>query len=520
VQPLDDVNPLADYLGVIRRRWPILILAALVGAASLGFLGRPTGPAHYVATHRLIVNPGRNDTIGYSVNQLAVLASQGDNAREATAELGGTVPCGVSASGNPDLGTLTISAVGSDPDACKRVADTFANVLIDSLSSEDKAALQAQLDGAHQAVANASRALDAAQVAVDQDPKNTRFIAERDAALSRYRVAIENSQTAEQKELPAAPMRSIEPATAGVAAPAGLGGMSVPSRSGLGGALGALAGFAIALGLDALDRRIRTSARAAEAFGVPVVGEVPKHRLAAGDALAPRESSVMEAYRRVRTVVLLSRATAYDAAEENGAVSQRGHVVLVVSPGPKEGKTTTVAHLAASLAESGLRVLAVGGDFRRPRLEKVLGRPDNGDARTPGPWIIGPTDVPNVDIVMARERTREPSRFIRDLGRMLDAARDGYDVIVIDTAPILVANDALELVPNVDDVILVARSRTTTTSAAARASQLLLQVEANLVGAVLTQVSTAETYAYYGYRYGYYGPKKGDDEPVEAESTR
>ena len=286
----------------------------------------------------------------------------------------------------------------------------------------------------------------------------------------------------------------------------------------MGAALGAMLGFAIALGLDALDRRIRTAARASEAFGIPVVGEVPKQRRAAGDALSPNESSVMEAYRRLRTVVLLSRTTAYEAADARGERSPRGHVVLVTSPGPKDGKTTTVAHLSATLAESGLKVLAVSGDFRRPRLEKILGRPADGEDRA-RPVDHRQHPGANVDIVMARERTKEPSRFLRDVNRMLDVARDGYDVIVVDTAPILVANDALELIPSVDDVILVARSRSTTTNAAERTSELLRQVEANLLGAVLTQVSTAETYAYYGYRYGYYGSdKEKKDRPTEVEA--
>ena len=135
-----------------------------------------------------------------------------------------------------------------------------------------------------------------------------------------------------------------------------------------------------------------------------------------------------------------------------------------------------------------------------------------------GQWIIGPTSVDNVDIVMARERTRQPARLLRDIGRMIDVARESYDIIVIDTAPVLVANDALELIPHVDDVILAARSRTTSTSAADRTAELLDQVEAKVLGVVLTQVSASETYAYYGYRYGYGSYRSDKDEPVKATS--
>src|SRR4249919_4407713 len=137
----------------------------------------------------------------------------------------------------------------------------------------------------------------------------------------------------------------------------------------------------------------------------------------------------MEAYRRLRTVVLLSH-TLDESRHEGDA--PRGQVVLVGSPGPREGKTTTVAHLAAALGESGLRVLAVSADFRRPRLDRLLGRPSPSEESAMGQWIIGPTSVDNVDIVMARERTRQPARLLRDIGRMIDVARESYDIIVVD----------------------------------------------------------------------------------------
>ena len=374
----------------------------------------------------------------------------------------------------------------------------YAKTVLDSLEAENVDNRQAQIDAARSQLVEATQALNVAQAALDVDPENPRLAAERDAALSGYSTALANATAVEQQELPAVGMTSIEPASASVQEPDGLAGIGVAGRAGLGAALGALVGFAIGLGLDAMDRRIRTAQRCAEAFGTPVIAEVPRARRASADGLAPAGSTVMEAYRRLRTVVQLS---AIQRSQGNGHEERPGHVVLVASPGPKEGKTTTAAHLSAALAESGLRVLAVSADFRRPRLDKLLGRPADDSAN--GLWLLGPTEVPGVDMVMARERTNEPAALLRDVRRLLEVARSKFDVIVIDTAPVLVANDSLELMPLVDDVILVARSRTTTVTAAERTVDVLGQVGAHVLGTVLTQVSATETYAYYGYRYGY-----------------
>jgi Mrp family chromosome partitioning ATPase len=493
-----------------------MLVAAIVGALALGYLGRPTGPVTYVASHRLIVNPQGQFGTGYSLGQLAVLATEGDLDSAAVDALGGAVPCAVSASADTDLGTLTVRATGRDPDACTEVADVYAQTLLDSLEAENVDTRQAQIDAARSQLVEATQALNVAQAALDADPANPRLAAERDAALSGYSTALANATTVEQQEVPAAGMTSIEPASAAVQEPDGLAGIGVAGRAGLGAALGALVGFAIGLGLDSMDRRIRTAPQCAEAFGAPVIAEVPRARRAFGDGLAPAGSTVMESYRRLRTVVQLS---AIERTQGNGHDGRPGHVVLVASPGPKEGKTTTAAHLSAVLAEGGLRVLAVSADFRQPRLDDLLGRPADDSAH--GLWLLGPTDIPGVDMVMARERTNEPAALLRDVRRLLDAARSKFDVIVIDTAPVLVANDSLELMPLVDDVILVARSRTTTVTAAERTVDHLGQVGAHVLGIVLTQVSATETYAYYGYRYGYgYGADRPgkSTEPEPARS--
>jgi Mrp family chromosome partitioning ATPase len=219
------------------------------------------------------------------------------------------------------------------------------------------------------------------------------------------------------------------------------------------------------------------------------------------------ESDLMEGYRRLRTVVLLAKA------ERSNGDGRRAEVILVTSPSPREGKTTTVAHLAAVLAENNQRVLAISADLRKPRLHRLLSsksRTLDDDPQDDQPWTIVHSDVDGVDVLIPLHPKTQRPKLLRDVGRILERARDHYDVIVIDTPPVLVANDALELVPVAHHVVFTARFRTTRDGAAERAADHVHQVGGDVLGVVLTNVSGAGGYAYYyGHKYGY--GSYGDD---------
>src|SRR5439155_26131808 len=164
-----------------------------------------------------------------------------------------------------------------------------------------------------------------------------------------------------------------------------------------GAGIGLLLGLALALLLERIDTKLRTREAAELAFVLPVVAEIPpvrRSRRRRHEVLTASKptSPVAEAYRSLRTALLLMPTqsvprggdpTADDArladgrsrleARRRGGVANGTKVILVTSPGPAEGKSVTVANLAASLAESGRSVLVLSFDLRRPDVHHYLG---------------------------------------------------------------------------------------------------------------------------------------------------
>jgi Mrp family chromosome partitioning ATPase len=183
---------------------------------------------------------------------------------------------------------------------------------------------------------------------------------------------------------------------------------------------------------------------------------------------------------------------------------------MVTSPGPSEGKTTTVSNLATVLAEDGSSILVVNCDFRRPRLHSYLG--GGGEPRK-----VFDTAVPGVKLVTGvidePERVA-PAEVIGAQRRLIETAKNHFDYILLDTAPILTTNDASELLPVVDMVVMITRSGKTTKESADRAAELLERFRAPVVGGVLVAAANAPTRQYY-YYYAASVPKN----VPESEST-
>jgi Mrp family chromosome partitioning ATPase len=221
-------------------------------------------------------------------------------------------------------------------------------------------------------------------------------------------------------------------------------------------------------------------------------------------------SAAAETYRSVRSALLFQHAVASAAASvegtghENGAAPASAYdehelepmIVMVASASPKEGKTTTSANLAAVFAEAGSSVLLVNCDFRRPLLHRYLGI---GDI----PRQVSTTRVDGVKAVtnVVADTEANPARVVAEQRRLVNAARGKFDVMILDTAPLLSANDAVELVGGVDQVLLVAKAEQSTTNEAERAVEMLERVHAPVAGVIL--IGTAEAPSYY---YRYYKP--------------
>jgi capsular exopolysaccharide synthesis family protein len=187
--------------------------------------------------------------------------------------------------------------------------------------------------------------------------------------------------------------------------------------------------------------------------------------------------------------------------------------VLVTSPAASEGKTVTAANLAIVLAQSGDRVLLVGADLRRPRMHELFGAP-----RAPGLTTVLVGDMAPEEAVYAIDEVRglhllpsgppppNPAELLESARcqETFSALAARYDIVVIDSPPLLPVTDAQVLARRADAVLLVVAYRETSRRGLGRAIELLGQVDAPVVGTVLNVVPTNEGYGGQTYRYDTY----------------
>ncbi|CAN5847068.1 hypothetical protein BH23ACT1_BH23ACT1_02420 [soil metagenome] len=219
------------------------------------------------------------------------------------------------------------------------------------------------------------------------------------------------------------------------------------------------------------------------------------------------------------------------------APASQGDVVLVTSPGAKEGKSSASVNLAAALAEAGKSVVALDFDLRRPRLHEFFGEDPHRTGLTDvlalsglGPTleeVVRPTAVPEVRVALSGSAVTNPSELLPGARQLIAGARCLAQAILIDTPPVLVTSDAVQLIPAADVVVMVCRTGTTRTTEAARARQLLARLDAPVVGLVLLGVqpsSGARSYYYDHARRPFWsrsGSPRQKSEPIgRGDATR
>lgn len=487
-------------LGALRRRYLVVVIGLLVGAGAGWFTapGATKQTATYQATHTLIYE-GRGST--YNIEQVALLATSGEVPSRVAGRLKvdrAEVRSSVSAAAKSDVSTISITGRSSSPDGAVALADATAEELVAELAEGDRS-------GAAAEVARLQGQLNRARDRFNAiPPKNA---AERAAAQADVQAAERALQQYETAKAPKSDLRTLEEASASTVRPAGVQTPnSKPARAGLLGLFGLLAGAAGAIVLDRLDSRIRSKVAAEEAFRAPVITEVPRiSKPSQGQMLALTQASspFVEAYRGLRTYVAL---WAPEADLDDGH-----RVIVVTSPSPSEGKTTTAAHLAAMLAEIGRTVVVVSADLRRPRLHQYFDMPA-------GPGLVDAlaakygqavftgldqvTSIRGVRLVASGPPMENPAPLFEHAEELVQALRPLADFVIIDAPPLLVANDAIELARHADGVLFVARAGHTPLEAAERCAETLRRLDISVVGTVLVGSDAASSASrYYASHY-------------------
>lgn len=269
--------------------------------------------------------------------------------------------------------------------------------------------------------------------------------------------------------------------------------------------LGLILGLALGAGLavlrSTLDTKIRTERDAEAASGSSVIGGIgfdpgasKKPLIVHLDPHSPRA----ESFRSLRTNLQFLD------------VGASARTFLLTSAMPSEGKTTTVANLAISLAESGSRVLLIDADLRRPRIAEVMGLEgavgltDVLIGRAELDDVIQPWGTARLEILPAGQIPPNPSELLGSLGMraLLEMTAGLYDYVLVDTPPLLPVTDAAVLSKLTDGVLLVTASGRSRRPQLEKAALSLENIGSRVLGVVVTMLPTHKRGGYSNDAYG------------------
>ena len=465
-------NELRTAWGIFVRWWWLFILGAAVAGAAAYFVSTST-PPRYQAHVKVIVErsgiPG--DLSSTDLQGSAVLALnyvdmiktrpilQEISQRLAVRYGPGTLKGKIKA--RPLRNIITISARDRDPVLAAMIATVAAETLIQTLQDRQLSQLR-QFQFA------------LAQSGIDPDP---RLIATQAAMMSSLSVI-------EPATVPSSPVKVHAERNAAVA---GVVGLIVV---GLGTLL-----------IHNLDDRIRSPDELGAITGMALLGSVPRWRNRNGRGFITignePASPFGESYQFIRTNL------EFEALGESGI-----NTLLVTSPGPNEGKTTTVVNLAISVAREGKSVIIVDSDFRRSALHRIF---DLGDHKGLSQVIIGSATLEEALAFTATEGLRvmpsgslpyDPGILLRspNMKAVVQELKKRADLVIFDTPPLLAVADPMVLASLVDGAILVVDSRKARRSTVKRAAETLKKANLRHVAAVVNR-APKEEYFKYGYNY-------------------
>ncbi len=289
-----------------------------------------------------------------------------------------------------------------------------------------------------------------------------------------------------------------------------------PLNIAMGIVVGLVVGVGLAFFIEYLDTSVKTIDDVERSLQAPVLGIIPQNVGVLMDEGA--ESPHAEAYRVLRTNLLFSRK------------DEKLNTLAVVSAGAGEGKSTTVLNLATVFAQSGLRVLVVDSDLRRPTLHKMV-RVSNSAGLTNYllkqntlDQVIQTTSLPTLHF-MASGRLPSSSLGILSSGQMKELIAElkkRYDFVFFDSPPIMGVSDASILASEVDLALQIIQYRRYPQPMNIRAKQMIEKVGGNLVGIVLNNINMSQDEGYYyysGYYHDYYSKNEEGTDAASGDKT-
>jgi succinoglycan biosynthesis transport protein ExoP len=482
---------LETFLRVLRRRWTVIAVCALVACGAAVALTVTQEKEYKSSAKVLFRDPGleqtalgasgaddplRTATTNLELSGVRVVAAR--TARRLGSP--GVDPAAVSSSvnvhapSNSDL--ASVSATTQDPVLSARMANVFAEEYIAFRRDSDRGRV-------NEAAAEVRRQL--AELTPD-DQSGPLGDSLRRQAQDLDTLAALMAQNVELVESARPDRTAVSP--------------SLKRNAAVGLLLGLLLGFALTFLLEQFDRRLREPADVEEAFGLPIVARIPASRSlrrAASSRQLDLPPAEAEAFRMLRA----------DLRYFNAAEPVQSLVVTSAVSG--EGKSTVALNLALVEAQAGRRVMLIEANLRRPQLAKRLELPDDpglsgilaGIADSEEAGVSVKMGGAVVDIIPAGPPLSNPAEVLEwdTMAALLQRAEERYDLLLIDTPPALAVSDVTPLLSQVDGVLVVARLGHTTTDHAADLRMLLRAGHGRVLGVVVNgDRARRSTYGAYG----------------------
>jgi len=454
---------LRDYLRVLRKRWKLAVVCLLLGVGAAAALSWSAAPKYEASTQLFVA---AKDASG----DVSSLNAGGQFTQQRVQSYADII-------NSPDIASAVATQLGGELSAKQIASEVSAN-----------APLNTVLINVHVTDRSPRRAQGIANAVSDQ--------------FASYAAQLETPQGG-----------AVSPVKVTVVKRADLPRAPASPRKKLNLALGFIIGLAVGIGgavlRETFDTTIKDPDMLQRDLELPALGAIafdPEAKRRPLIVHMDRHSTRSEAFRQLRTNLQFID------------VDRPARSIVITSSIPEEGKTTTAANLAIALAQSGIRVLLVESDLRRPKLADYLGIEGAVGLTS---VLIGQAEITDavqhwgedelLDVLPSGPIPPNPSELLgsRGMATLIRDLERAYDIVLVDAPPLLPVTDAAVIASVVSGALVIVRHGHTKREQLARAIQSLRSVDAHIFGVVLTMTPTKGPDAYY-YGYGYrYDKQKG-----------
>lgn len=515
---------LHQLIRIARRRWWIVVLLAAVAGGSAYWNVSREIPL-YQATASMVVNPGAitgssgsytsiYDSERIAATYVQLIGTQPVRDRVEASFGNDRVPGGVSASAVEGTLIIQISSVSEDPELAADTANAYVVAFQDFINDQNQGRVEQAREGVDTQIEFLQKEIDTidTSLATATGDARTDLQQQRQTYVDMISQLETDAARAQMQSISASTfIEGVDPASEGVQISPNVKRTTM---------LGAIVGMMLAVGLIALleyldntvkgHTNIQHLTHAPLLASIPIAQDVDKGSRQIYTLVQPN-SGASEAIRLLRTNLSF-------AGVDNDIRS-----IAVTSSLEGEGKSTTAANLAVALASSGKAVALVDADLRKPTLHRIFGIQNGRGVSTfvanhaeTVESIAERVALPGLTFISCGPIPPNPSEMLASprFRQLIERLTSEYDMVIVDTPPVLKASDALMVGSVTDGVLLIAQHGRTRIDSVTSSSAQIHHSGTRLIGVVVNRVDKTSSNYYGG---GYYGTYQAAAETVETQ---